>query len=83
MPRAVGHANGSNPINVVLPCHRLIAANGSLVKCGGELERKRWLLQHGGVGIGPARRGHCSRNSRCGFGPRMRRSVALRPEIAR
>ena len=55
--RAVGHANGSNPINVVLPCHRLIAASGSLVKCGGELERKRWLLQHGGVGIGPASAG--------------------------
>ena len=43
--RAVGHANGSNPISVVLPCHRLIGANGSLVKYGGGLERKRWLLQ--------------------------------------
>jgi methylated-DNA-[protein]-cysteine S-methyltransferase len=47
--RAVGHANGSNPISVVLPCHRLIGANGSLVKYGGGLERKRWLLQHEGV----------------------------------
>jgi methylated-DNA-[protein]-cysteine S-methyltransferase len=54
MPRAVGDANGPNPINVVLPCHRLIAADGSLVKYGGGLERKRWLLQHEGVGIGPA-----------------------------
>jgi methylated-DNA-[protein]-cysteine S-methyltransferase len=47
--RAVGHANGSNPISVVVPCHRLIGANGSLVKYGGGLERKRWLLQHEGV----------------------------------
>jgi methylated-DNA-[protein]-cysteine S-methyltransferase len=50
--RAVGHANGSNPISVVIPCHRLIGANGSLVKYGGGLERKRWLLQHEGVAIG-------------------------------
>ena len=49
--RAVGHANGSNPISVVLPCHRLIGANGSLVKYGGGLERKRWLLQHEGVEV--------------------------------
>ena len=54
MPRAVralGHANGSNPISVVLPCHRLIGANGSLVKYGGGLERKRWLLKHEGVEV--------------------------------
>jgi methylated-DNA-[protein]-cysteine S-methyltransferase len=47
--RAVGHANGSNPISVVIPCHRLIAANGSLVKYGSGLARKRWLLMHEGV----------------------------------
>ena len=47
--RAVGHANGSNPISVVIPCHRLIAANGALVKYGSGLERKRWLLTHEGV----------------------------------
>jgi methylated-DNA-[protein]-cysteine S-methyltransferase len=44
--RAVGHANGSNPLSVVLPCHRLIGANGSLTGYGGGIERKRWLLQH-------------------------------------
>jgi|SRR5579871_2951401 len=49
--RAVGHANGSNPISVVIPCHRLIAANGSLVKYGSGLERKRWLLRHEGVEV--------------------------------
>jgi methylated-DNA-[protein]-cysteine S-methyltransferase len=49
--RAVGHANGSNPISVVVPCHRLIGANGSLVKYGGGLKRKRWLLKHEGVAI--------------------------------
>jgi methylated-DNA-[protein]-cysteine S-methyltransferase len=52
--RAVGHANGSNPISVVVPCHRLIGANGSLVKYGGGLERKRWLLEHEGVVLKPA-----------------------------
>lgn len=53
--RAVGHANGSNPISIVVPCHRLIGANGSLVKYGGGLERKRWLLRHEGVALEPAR----------------------------
>jgi len=52
--RAVGHANGSNPLSVVVPCHRLIGANGSLVKYGGGLERKRWLLEHEGVELKPA-----------------------------
>jgi len=47
--RAVGHANGSNPLSVVVPCHRLIGANGSLVKYGSGLARKRWLLAHEGV----------------------------------
>jgi methylated-DNA-[protein]-cysteine S-methyltransferase len=47
--RAVGHANGSNPLSIVVPCHRLIGAGGSLVKYGGGLERKRWLLRHEGV----------------------------------
>jgi methylated-DNA-[protein]-cysteine S-methyltransferase len=49
--RAVGHANGSNPISVVVPCHRLIGANGALVKYGGGLQRKRWLLKHEGVAL--------------------------------
>jgi methylated-DNA-[protein]-cysteine S-methyltransferase len=49
--RAVGHANGSNPISVVIPCHRLIAANGGLVKYGSGLARKRWLLAHEGVAL--------------------------------
>jgi methylated-DNA-[protein]-cysteine S-methyltransferase len=49
--RAVGHANGSNPISVVIPCHRLIGADGRLVKYGGGLHRKQWLLRHEGVEI--------------------------------
>jgi methylated-DNA-[protein]-cysteine S-methyltransferase len=53
--RAVGHANGANPLSVVVPCHRLIGAAGSLVKYGGGLERKRWLLAHEGVVL-PGRR---------------------------
>jgi methylated-DNA-[protein]-cysteine S-methyltransferase len=47
--RAVGHANGANPLSVVIPCHRLIGADGSLVKYGGGLHRKRWLLEHEGA----------------------------------
>ncbi len=44
--RAVGLANGSNPIGVVVPCHRVIGANGSLTGYGGGLHRKEWLLAH-------------------------------------
>jgi methylated-DNA-[protein]-cysteine S-methyltransferase len=47
--RAVGHANGSNPISVVVPCHRMVGVDGSLTGYGGGLERKRWLLEHEGV----------------------------------
>ena len=50
--RAVGFANGSNPISLVIPCHRLIGADGSLTGYGGGLERKRWLLEHEGVRFG-------------------------------
>jgi methylated-DNA-[protein]-cysteine S-methyltransferase len=44
--RAVGFANGSNPISVFIPCHRVIGADASLTGYGGGLERKRWLLAH-------------------------------------
>ena len=44
--RAVGAANGANPVVVVVPCHRVIGANGSLTGYGGGIERKRWLLNH-------------------------------------
>jgi methylated-DNA-[protein]-cysteine S-methyltransferase len=44
--RAVGLANGANPIAIVVPCHRVIGANASLTGYGGGLHRKRWLLAH-------------------------------------
>jgi methylated-DNA-[protein]-cysteine S-methyltransferase len=44
--RAVGLANGRNPIAIIVPCHRVIGANGSLTGYGGGLERKTWLLEH-------------------------------------
>lgn len=44
--RAVGAANGSNPIGVVVPCHRVIGADGSLTGYGGGINRKSWLLEH-------------------------------------
>jgi methylated-DNA-[protein]-cysteine S-methyltransferase len=52
--RAVGHANGANPISVVVPCHRVIGADGSLTGYGGGLDRKRWLLEHEGFVLKPA-----------------------------
>jgi methylated-DNA-[protein]-cysteine S-methyltransferase len=44
--RAVGLANGRNPIAVIIPCHRVIGSDGSLTGYGGGLDRKRWLLGH-------------------------------------
>ena len=47
--RAVGAANGSNPIPIIVPCHRVIGARGELTGYGGGLDRKRWLLEHEGA----------------------------------
>ena len=44
--RAVGTANGRNPVSIVVPCHRVIGANGSLTGYGGGLPAKQWLLSH-------------------------------------
>jgi len=44
--RAVGLANGRNPISIIVPCHRVIGSDGSLTGYGGGLERKQWLLEH-------------------------------------
>jgi methylated-DNA-[protein]-cysteine S-methyltransferase len=49
--RAVGLANGRNPISVIVPCHRVIGADGSMTGYGGGLERKEWLLRHEGLPI--------------------------------
>lgn len=51
--RAVGMANSRNPIAIVVPCHRIIGANGSLTGYAGGLDKKAWLLQHEGC--------HCSK----------------------
>jgi methylated-DNA-[protein]-cysteine S-methyltransferase len=50
--RAVGTANGRNPVSIIVPCHRVIGADGSLVGYGGGLERKQWLLEHEAVASG-------------------------------
>jgi methylated-DNA-[protein]-cysteine S-methyltransferase len=44
--RAVGAANGRNPISIIVPCHRVVGADGSLTGYGGGIDRKRWLLEH-------------------------------------
>jgi methylated-DNA-[protein]-cysteine S-methyltransferase len=49
--RAVGAANGANPISIVVPCHRVIGADGRLCGYGGGLNRKRWLLKHEARGL--------------------------------
>ncbi len=47
--RAVGAANGANPVALIVPCHRVIGSDGTLVGYGGGLDRKKWLLVHEGV----------------------------------
>lgn len=49
--RAVGMTNGLNPIAIVLPCHRVVGANGKLTGYAGGLETKKWLLKHEGVSL--------------------------------
>jgi len=49
--RAVGLANGRNPIAVIVPCHRVIGADGSLTGFGGGIARKQWLLAHEGLPV--------------------------------
>lgn len=51
--RAVGLANGANPVSIVVPCHRVIGANGALTGYGGGLPRKQWLLAHERQGTEP------------------------------
>lgn len=46
--RAVGHANGKNPIAIIVPCHRVISSDGKLTGYAGDLWRKQWLLEHEG-----------------------------------
>ena len=62
--RAVGAANGRNPMAIVIPCHRVIGANGTLTGYGGGLDRKRWLLEHERAAAGAAVAGQIGRRAR-------------------
>ncbi len=53
--RAVGAANGRNPISIIVPCHRVIGSGGDLTGYGGGLDRKRWLLNHEAVVLSKVR----------------------------
>lgn len=55
-PRAVGAATGRNPISIIVPCHRVVGASGSLTGYGGGLDRKAWLLAHEGLAEEPGQR---------------------------
>ncbi|CAM2063977.1 Methylated-DNA--protein-cysteine methyltransferase [Sulfidibacter corallicola] len=54
--RAVGAANGRNPVAIVVPCHRVIGGDGTLTGFAAGIERKSWLLAHEGVAVKPVRR---------------------------
>ena len=71
--RAVGAANGRNPISIVVPCHRLVGGDASLTGYGGGLWRKRWLLCHEGVDAARSHGGAGAR-SRAGRATDRRRS---------
>lgn len=47
--RAVGNANGKNPVSIIVPCHRVIGADGNLIGYGGGIEKKKWLLEFEGA----------------------------------
>lgn len=53
--RAVGGANGRNPISIIVPCHRVVGANGTLTGYAGGIERKLWLLKHEGIELKPSK----------------------------
>ena len=61
--RAVGLANGANPVAIVIPCHRVIGADGSLTGYGGGISRKRWLLIHEGVALEKSAAMSCTQSS--------------------
>ncbi len=73
----MGLANGRNPISILVPCHRVIGADGSLTGYGGGLERKRWLLAHEGLhsGNGSLSAGILDQRQ----GDRETRAAAVRP----
>ena len=54
--RAVGAANGANPVTLIVPCHRLVGSSGALTGYGGGLDSKRWLLQHESRWVAPRAR---------------------------
>ena len=62
--RAVGAANGRNPISIIVPCHRVIATNGKLTGYAGGVERKQWLLQHEHAAIAPQNQSSTSSTDR-------------------
>jgi methylated-DNA-[protein]-cysteine S-methyltransferase len=71
--RAVGAANGSNPIAIIVPCHRVIGTSGALTGYGGGLDMKRWLLAHERADIAPG--ADAGSRARAQAAPRARRAA--------
>ena len=63
--RAVGAANGRNPIGIIVPCHRVIGANGTLTGYGGGLDRKEWLISHEAASAERSDRARSVRGASC------------------
>ena len=81
--RAVGAANGANPVAVVVPCHRIIGSNGTLTGYGGGLKRKEWLLRHeGGRLFCSYLRVNCSWTIRDSSAPRTMPALSTPPRVS-
>lgn len=79
--RAVGAANGRNPVSIIIPCHRVIGADGNLVGYGGGLDCKRWLLAHERTRA-PIKKGSTPEQT-AGRGPAYGSSAARETAVAR
>jgi methylated-DNA-[protein]-cysteine S-methyltransferase len=81
--RAVGNANGRNPIMIVIPCHRIIAADGGLGGYSSGLDRKRWLLAHESAAVNLGDRGEATVHDGASVQRRLAESSSSRPAWAR
>jgi len=80
--RAVGRANGRNPISIIVPCHRVIGADAGLTGYGGGIERKRWLLDFEARAAQPAVRRRSSSRSRAASSKRSSATACCKSDLS-